>query len=63
MACVEGVGVFAEYLMSGGSRRWASRRCGALAQLPAWERLMEEEDKDQSREGVERLRASGQRGG
>jgi len=37
--------VFAEYLMSGGSRRWASRRRGAIAQLPAWERLMEEEDK------------------
>jgi len=30
--------------MSGGSRRWASRRRGAIAQLPAWERLMEEED-------------------
>jgi hypothetical protein len=39
------LGVFAKIVLSGGSRRWVSRRCGALAKLPAWERLMKDEDK------------------
>jgi hypothetical protein len=36
---------------------------GALAKLPAWKRLMKDEDKIKAEEGVEKLRTSSQRGG